>query len=143
MDLRFPVNCGTMTYTHYTNTNNTQKHTRTTFTHSTNIHTQTHTQPSITHNVLQEILIQIETRTKNVHKKRSCNNVTNDIVNLKTRKPALVPRRKRSGTAKKGKTVNKTRPDRLSLKQDFQNCLWNFSTSSIKEVMNLFKNINA
>ena len=37
-------------------------------------------------------------------------------------------RQKRRGTAKNGKTVNKTRPDGLCLKWDFQNCLWNFST---------------
>ena len=30
---------------------------------------------------------------------------------------------KQHGTAKNGKTVNETRPDRLRLKQDFQNCL--------------------
>ena len=40
------------------------------------------------------------------------------------------------GTTKNGNTVNETQPDRLRLKQDFQNSLWNFSTSSIKEVMN-------
>ena len=33
-------------------------------------------------------------------------------------------------------SVNETRPDRLRLKQDFQNYLQNFSTSSNKEVMN-------
>ena len=54
----------------------------------------------------------------------------------------LWDRRKRRVTVKNGKTVNETRPDRLRLKWEFQNCLWNFSTSSIKEVMNLLKNIS-
>ena len=44
--------------------------------------------------------------------------------------------RKRRGTAKNGKTVNETRPVRLHLKRDFQNCLQNFSTPKIKEDMN-------
>ena len=39
------------------------------------------------------------------------------------------------GTAKNGKTVNETRPDRLRLKRDFQNCLQNFSRLKIKEDM--------
>ena len=32
-------------------------------------------------------------------------------------------RRKRRDTAKTGKIINNIRPDRLSLKHDFQNCL--------------------
>ena len=43
----------------------------------------------------------------------------------------------RDVTAKNGKTVKKTRPNRLRLKQDFQNCLWYFSISNIKKVTDL------
>ena len=44
--------------------------------------------------------------------------------------------RKRRWTAKNGKTVNKTRPSRLHLKRDFQNCHLDFSSPKIKEDMN-------
>ena len=46
-------------------------------------------------------------------------------------------RRKRCGAAENGKTVNETRPDRLRLKRNFQNCLRNSSTSNIKKVTDL------
>ena len=44
---------------------------------------------------------------------------------------------KRRVTAKNGKTVNETRPDRLRLKQDFQNCLYNFPSFNIRKVTDL------
>ena len=37
----------------------------------------------------------------------------------------------------KRQSVNETRTDRLGLKRDFQNCLWNFSGSNIKKVTDL------
>ena len=58
-----------------------------------------------------------KTRTKNVHKKRSCNNVSNDTSN--------------------SKNSNKTYPDELHLIQDFQNCFKNFSSCNFKEVEEL------
>ena len=36
--------------------------------------------------------------------------------------------------AKNGNTLNETRPYRLRLKQDFQNCLQNFPSFNIKKV---------
>ena len=44
--------------------------------------------------------------------------------------------RKRRWTAKSGKTVKETRPDRLRLKRDFQKCHLDFSSPKIKEDMN-------
>ena len=38
------------------------------------------------------------------------------------------------GRPKTAKTVNQTWPDRLLFKRDFQNRLWNFSSSNIKKV---------
>ena len=35
---------------------------------------------------------------------------------------------------KRKKTVNDTQSEGLCLKQDFQNCLWNFSSSNTTEV---------
>ena len=46
-------------------------------------------------------------------------------------------RRKRHVTAKNGKTAYETGPDPLHLKWDFQNRLWNFSSSNIKKVTDL------
>ena len=45
--------------------------------------------------------------------------------------------RKRRGTVKNSKTINETWPDRLRLKQDFQNCLQNFPSFNIKKVTDL------
>ena len=47
--------------------------------------------------------------------------------------------RKRRRSAKNGKTVNETQPDRLRLKRDFQNCLLNFPSLNIKKVTDFYE----